>query len=72
MEPRYWIDDFSAGYMQRVMPLFPRQGDRDPWINSQRYFRERKEFAEMSFDEPALQFETPKTAGESEESRQAA
>ena len=72
MEPRYWIDDFSAGYMQRVMPLFPRQGDRDPWINSQRYFRERKEFAEMSFDEPALQFETPKTAGESEESRHAA
>ncbi|MEM1403555.1 MAG: NAD(P)/FAD-dependent oxidoreductase [Pseudomonadota bacterium] len=72
MEPRYWIDDFSAGYMQRVMPLFPRQGNRDPWINSQRYFRERKEFAEMSFDEPALHFESARRGENEQESRHAA
>ena len=31
MELGPWIQDFSAGYMQRVMHLFPKQGARDPW-----------------------------------------
>jgi cation diffusion facilitator CzcD-associated flavoprotein CzcO len=57
MAPRPWIDGFSAGYMQRVMHLFPRQGDRDPWINSQNYLKEKRQFAEMSLDEPALRYE---------------
>lgn len=57
MEPRPWIDDFSAGYMRRHLHRFPRQGDREPWINSQDYLRERREFAAMSFDEPALRYE---------------
>lgn len=57
MEARPWIDDFSAGYMQRVMHLYPRQGDREPWINSQNYLRERREFAEMSMTEPALRYQ---------------
>jgi monooxygenase len=34
MTKRPWIDDFSAGYMQRVMHLFPKQGDRAPWVNT--------------------------------------
>jgi cation diffusion facilitator CzcD-associated flavoprotein CzcO len=59
MEPRPWIDGFSAGYMRRVMHLYPRQGDREPWINSQNYLRERREFERMSFDEPALRYEPP-------------
>ena len=56
MEPRPWIDDFSAGYMQRAMPRFPRQGDREPWVNSQDYKRERREFAHMDLDEAALRY----------------
>ncbi len=60
MAPRPWIDDFSAGYMQRVMDRFPRQGDRDPWINSQNYLRERREFAEMDMDETALRYQAPR------------
>ena len=52
-----WIADFSAGYMQRVMHRFPKQGDREPWINSQDYFRERARFAEASFDDGTLRFE---------------
>jgi cation diffusion facilitator CzcD-associated flavoprotein CzcO len=58
MEPRPWIDGFSAGYMRRVMHRYPRQGDREPWINSQDYLRERREFERMSFDEPALRYES--------------
>lgn len=60
MEPRPWVDDFSAGYMQRVMHLFPKQGDRNPWVNSQNYLREKREFEEMSFTEAALKYESPR------------
>jgi cation diffusion facilitator CzcD-associated flavoprotein CzcO len=44
MPERPWIDDFSAGYMQRMMPMLPKQGDREPWINPQRYAVDRKLF----------------------------
>src|SRR5262249_670563 len=40
MPPRPWIDGFSSGYMQRVMHRFPKQGDREPWINPQNYSRD--------------------------------
>ena len=56
MAPRPWIDGFSAGYMQRAMSRFPRQGDREPWVNSQDYKRERREFAEMDMGESALRY----------------
>jgi monooxygenase len=37
MKARRFIDeeDFSPGYMARSMASFPRQGDREPWSNSQ-------------------------------------
>ena len=36
METRDWIEDFSSGYMQRMMHLLPKQG-HDPWRNTQNY-----------------------------------
>ncbi len=42
MTPRPWIDGFSSGYMQRVMHRFARQGDREPWINPQRYRKDNR------------------------------
>ena len=56
MPARSWIEGFSAGYMQREMHLFPRQGDREPWINTQDYRRDRKLFLRDSFDDGALVF----------------
>jgi hypothetical protein len=32
--------------MKRVMHLFPRQGDREPWVNPQNYKADRKMFLE--------------------------
>jgi len=61
MAPRPWIEGFSAGYMQRVLHRFPRQGDREPWVNSQDYFREREAFAADRFDDGALQFAAAST-----------
>ncbi len=37
MTPRPWIDDFPAGYILRALDHLPRQGDRDPWRNTQDY-----------------------------------
>ncbi|MDE0417702.1 MAG: NAD(P)/FAD-dependent oxidoreductase [bacterium] len=37
MTPRPWIDDFPAGYVLRALDFLPRQGNRDPWRNTQDY-----------------------------------
>ena len=42
MPRRPWIEGFSAGYMQRSMHLFPKQGDKDPWRHAQDYAVDRK------------------------------
>jgi len=60
MPERPWIDDFTSGYMQRVMHLFPRQGDREPWINPQRYGRDKKMFRTSAVDDGVMQFTTAK------------
>jgi len=56
MPERPWIDQFSAGYMQRVMHLMPRQGDREPWINPQNYKRDREMFRYGEVDDGVMQF----------------
>jgi cation diffusion facilitator CzcD-associated flavoprotein CzcO len=54
-----WIDSFSAGYMQRVMHLFPRQGSHAPWINPQNFARDKKMFRRAPLDDGAMQFTRP-------------
>jgi len=56
MQLRPWIDDFSAGYMQRLMHLFPKQGDRDPWRNTQNYLLEKKLIRNAPLEDGALIF----------------
>jgi len=56
MPERPWIDNFTAGYMQRVMHKFPRQGDREPWINPQSYTRDKKMFRTGQLEDGAMQF----------------
>jgi cation diffusion facilitator CzcD-associated flavoprotein CzcO len=59
MPARPWIDQFSSGYMQRMMHRFPKQGDRMPWINPQNYARDRKMLRRGSIDDGALVFDNP-------------
>ncbi len=59
MPARPWIDGFSSGYMQRAMHLFPRQGDREPWINPQNYGRDRKMIRGAALEDGVLQFSNP-------------
>jgi hypothetical protein len=59
MPARQWITDFSSGYMQRVMHLFPKQGDKAPWLNTQNYVEDRKLLSERAVDDGVLQFSNP-------------
>jgi monooxygenase len=59
MPQRPWIEGFSPNYMQRVMPRFPKQGDREPWINPQRYARDRTMFRKSPLDDGVMQFTCP-------------
>jgi cation diffusion facilitator CzcD-associated flavoprotein CzcO len=65
-----WIDDFSAGYMQRVMHLFPKQGDRDPWRHTQNYAQDKKLIRDAPIDDDVLQFTNPEAKPENVAPRQ--
>jgi monooxygenase len=51
-----WIDDFSSGYMQRMMHAMPRQGDRAPWINPQRVSKDKKLITKAPIADGVVQF----------------
>ena len=52
-----WIQDFPAGYMTRAMHLFPKQGDREPWLNTQNYLRDKKMVRHAPLEDGTLRFE---------------
>ncbi len=56
MELGPWIEDFSAGYMQRVMHLFPKQGHKDPWRNTQDFDLDKKLIRHAPLEDGALIF----------------
>lgn len=62
MPTRPWISDFNPGYMNRVMHLLPNQGDREPWINPQSYFKDRKMFRRAVLEDGFLRFSKKETA----------
>lgn len=59
MPQRPWIEGFSAGYMERVMPRMPRQGDREPWINPQNYKRDKDMFRHGEINDGVMVFSNP-------------
>ena len=56
MTLRPWIEDFSAGYMQRTMDLMPKQGEKDPWRNTQNYALDKKIIRKAPLEDGALLF----------------
>ncbi|MDX1405503.1 MAG: NAD(P)/FAD-dependent oxidoreductase [Woeseiaceae bacterium] len=62
MTSRPWITDFSSGYMQRVMHLFPKQGDRAPWLNTQNYREDKILLEKRAVDDGVLEFSNPRRA----------
>jgi cation diffusion facilitator CzcD-associated flavoprotein CzcO len=56
MPARPWLEGFSSGYVQRVIHLLPRQGDREPWVNPQSYKRDKKMFRKAPLEDGVMQF----------------
>jgi cation diffusion facilitator CzcD-associated flavoprotein CzcO len=56
MAKRPWIDDFSPGYLQRAMHLFPMQGDKAPWRNTQNYTEDKKMIRHAPLEDGLLVF----------------
>ncbi len=56
MPQRDWIGDFSPNYFKRGIQMFPKQGDREPWINPQLYSSDKKMFRTGSLDDGVLTF----------------
>ena len=56
MQPRPWIDNFPAGYIQRSIHRFPKQGDREPWLNTQNYTYEKRAIGKANLDDGVLVF----------------
>ncbi|MCC6706713.1 MAG: NAD(P)/FAD-dependent oxidoreductase [Gammaproteobacteria bacterium] len=56
MPPHPMIEDFSPGYMRRALHLFPKQGDRDPWRNTQNYTLDKKTIREAPLEDGVMEF----------------
>ena len=54
-----WIVGFAPGYIARAMHRFPKQGDRDPWRNTQNYLQDRKMVRRGILEDGALTFSNP-------------
>jgi cation diffusion facilitator CzcD-associated flavoprotein CzcO len=59
MTKRPWITDFSSGYMARTMHLFPKQGDKAPWLNTQNYKADKKMVRHQPLEDGVLKFSNP-------------
>ncbi|MEM7219148.1 MAG: NAD(P)/FAD-dependent oxidoreductase [Pseudomonadota bacterium] len=59
MPRRDWIEDFSAGYMRRDMHRLPKQGDREPWLNTQNFQADRKMIRHAPLEDGVLVFDNP-------------
>jgi cation diffusion facilitator CzcD-associated flavoprotein CzcO len=42
MPKRDMIENYSSNYMKRAMHSFPRQGDKEPWVNHQTYKQDKQ------------------------------
>jgi hypothetical protein len=61
MPRRPYIVDFPAGYMQRKLHLYPKQGPKAPWIASQSYAYDKKVLLgpKAEIDDGVIEFSAP-------------
>ena len=67
MAPRPMIEDFSPGYMRRALHLFPKQGDHDPWRNTQNYTLDKQTIREAPLEDGVLVFAKAGAAPDAEQ-----
>ena len=52
-----WVQDFNPGYIQRGVHQFPKQGDHQPWHNTQDFLLDRKLLKKGLVGDGVLQFQ---------------
>jgi len=57
MKPKPFIDGFTPGFFERSLHLFPKQGDKRPWINPQNYKIDREMFLTDSLEDGTMIFD---------------
>jgi hypothetical protein len=62
MVARPMLDHLTSGYVQRAADRFPKQGDREPWINPQDYAKDRKMFRKDPVDDGVMLFSTARAS----------
>jgi len=53
--------DFDAGYVQRSLHLFPREGEHEPWELSMNYLKDRKTLRDVEIEDGLLSFSGTRT-----------
>lgn len=56
-----WLD-FSSGYVQRSIDMFPKQGDQKPWKLNQNYFLDLMSLKHSNVDDGVMEFSNPTAA----------
>ena len=65
-----WVD-FSSGYFQRSMHLFPKQGSKPPWKLHQNYARDLLTLRFGRVDDGVMAFSNPPPAARPQATRAA-
>jgi cation diffusion facilitator CzcD-associated flavoprotein CzcO len=63
MQLRPVLDHLTSGYVQRAAGRYPKQGDREPWINPQDYAKDKKMFRRSPVDDGVMRFTTASRQG---------
>jgi monooxygenase len=63
MSTRPVLDHLTSGYVRRAMDRYPKQGDREPWINPQDYAKDKKMFRKGPVDDGVMRFTTRSRQG---------
>jgi cation diffusion facilitator CzcD-associated flavoprotein CzcO len=50
------LDHLTSGYVTRAADRYPKQGDREPWINPQDYGKDKKMFRKAPVDDGVMRF----------------
>ena len=53
--------DFDAGYVQRSLHLFPREGEHEPWELSMNYLKDRKTLRDVEIEDGLLSFSSSRS-----------
>jgi monooxygenase len=56
MKTRPVLDHLTSGYVRRAADRYPKQGDREPWINPQDYAKDKKMFRKGPVDDGVMRF----------------